>query len=133
MFVSFVLVGALNTICNGVLFLVLLLFLHYGVAYTITFVSGIACGYVLNSGLVFESEFSKRSAIRFVTVYVAQYFWGFTVLALLIDGLHAPSYVAVAIFVVTSAPFAFLLVERALKPQDTVTCDLAQPTIERSK
>ena len=106
---GFLIAGVINPLLTYGMFLILSSFLSYGIAYTITYLSGIALAYGLASTFVFGTGFDLRAALRFPFVYVVQYIYGLVVLSILIDGVHASRHVAILVVIVTSVPLTFFL------------------------
>ena len=114
----FVLVGAINVVITYSLFLILSSFLHHAIAYTITYVVGVAFAYAMAVTFVFGTGFNSRSAFRFPFVYVFQYLYGLAALTLLIDGFGLGRQAAICIVIATSLPFTFILSRRAVAARD---------------
>jgi putative flippase GtrA len=106
---KFVISGALNTAVTYVLFLVLTLFLATSIAYTLTYVVGIAIAYLLNALFVFRTGNSKRMAIAVPVSYFIQYFYGLAALKILMQVFRLPPYITMAVVIASSFPLQFLL------------------------
>ena len=115
-FGRFLIAGAVNTLLTYALFVILSSFLNYGIAYTISYVCGIALAYCLAAIFVFGTGLHVRSALRFPTVYLVQYLYGIVVLSILIDGLHETRHLALLVVIVTSIPLTFVLTKCVVKP-----------------
>jgi putative flippase GtrA len=105
----FIISGVLNTLATYTLFLALSELLHHIIAYTISYIVGIALSYILAAMFVFRTGVDRRSALRFPSVYIAQYFYGLIALAVLVDraGLRHGDAMVVVIF--TSIPLTFVM------------------------
>ena len=114
-FLRFLVGGSVNTIVTYALFLTLSFFLHYSLAYTITFLLGIVLSYGLAATFVFDTGFDRRSALRFPLIYVLQYLYGLGGLSLLIDLLGVSRYAAMLVVIITSIPLNFMLQRQAMK------------------
>ena len=68
----FLLSGATNTALTYALYLVLIRFLNYNVAYIITFTVGILIAYILNRFIVFREKGRFGITLLFPTMYVLQ-------------------------------------------------------------
>jgi putative flippase GtrA len=113
-FLRFLVGGAINTVITYVLFLALDRIFHHSLAYTFSFLAGIAIAYALASTFVFRTGFALRSALRFPGVYVVQYVYGLAALWLLIEVAHMPGEIAMLLVIVTSVPLTFLLTRFAV-------------------
>ncbi len=113
-FLRFLVGGAINTAITYALFIVLDRILHHSLAYTLSFLAGIAIAYALASTFVFRTGFALRSALRFPGVYVVQYLYGLAALWLLIEIAQMPSEIAMLLVIVTSVPLTFLLTRYAV-------------------
>jgi putative flippase GtrA len=105
----FLLSGGLNTALTYLLYLGLLLVLDYWVAYTLSFVAGIALSYLINRKLVFRAARSWLSALLFPTVYLAQYVIGLCVVHVWIKMLVLPAALAPLAAVAVTLPVTFIL------------------------
>lgn len=115
----FIAVGAGNAIATYLLYLLLLQFVAYPIAYTLSYVAGIAISYVANSKLVFGSTMSAGSAARFPLVYAFQYVAGMALLAMLVEWLSVPAWLAPWIVTALLLPASYLLTRRILVPPTT--------------
>lgn len=101
--------GAINTLATFILYWVLLRFVSYPMAYTLSFVTGIGLSYALNALFVFRVRPAVRSALAFPLVYLAQYLVGFAVLWLWASVLEMPPAYGVLAVVAVSLPITFVL------------------------
>ncbi len=114
-FFRFLLVGMSNTLVAYVVYLLLLPFLPYLYAYTLSYCVGVVNSYFMNVFFVFRKKVSLHSFLKFPFVYVVQYFLGATILWLLVDKLElAPAWAMVAVIIVT-VPITFLASRFVLK------------------
>jgi putative flippase GtrA len=108
-FLKFVLVGGANTVLGYVLFVLLTPFMHYGIAYSISYVIGVVFAYVANSLFVFREPLAWRKFMAFPLVYVVQYLIGITLLPVLIEVLGVPELLALPVVIVATLPVTYLL------------------------
>lgn len=101
--------GGMNTIATFLLYLILVGFTDYHIAFTISFVVGIAIAYTLNSRYVFDVGFSWRSLSRYPAVYLIQYGLGLLLLSVEVGCLGFDKRLAPLINVVVLLPLTFLL------------------------
>lgn len=108
-FVRFLLAGGVTTVLSYGIYLLFLLFLPYNIAYTISFLAGIAISYWLASRFVFQRDLSLRSALRYPLVYLFQYVMGLIILTILVERFHMKERWAPVIVVVCTIPMTFFL------------------------
>lgn len=114
-FFRFLLVGVSNTLVAYVVFLLLLPFLPYLYAYTLSYCVGVVNSYFMNVLFVFRKRISLHSFLKFPLVYVVQYFLGASILWLLVGKLGiAPAWAYAAVIVVT-VPVTFVASRFVLK------------------
>lgn len=114
-FFRFLLVGVSNTFVAYVVFLLLLPFMPYLYAYTISYCAAVINSYFMNIYFVFKKKASLLSFLKFPLVYVVQYFCGASILWLLVGqfGLH-PAWAMVVVIIVT-VPISFMSSRLVLK------------------
>jgi putative flippase GtrA len=105
----FVLAGAANALATYLLYLALLPFIGYKLAYTVSYVVGIALAYLMNSAFVFRVPMSVRSAARFPLVYVFQYVAGLALVTAQVELLSIPAWLAPWIATAILVPASFVL------------------------
>ena len=112
--VRFLGVGGANTLLTYFIYLALLNFVSYRLAFSVTFVLGIVIGYYLNTSFVFDSSFSWRKFFKYPLIYVFQYIVGLFLLMVLVDFLEIDSRLAPLLSVVLLMPLTFLMNRRLL-------------------
>lgn len=117
-FIRFLVVGGINTGGGYVIYLLLLNWLGYRSAYTISFMVGVLISYALNAKFVFKQRFSLKALLRFPLVYAVQYLSGLVLLYLLIEQLGMPPPYAPIFVVVFNIPLTFLLSRYVINPVD---------------
>ncbi|UZF94452.1 GtrA family protein [Bosea sp. NBC_00550] len=113
-FKRFLFSGALNTAVTYLLFLVLLRFTSYRIAYTVTYACGILIAFIFNSYFVFRREYTVRMGFAVIFTYAVQYLYGIVVLALLVDLSGAPASIAMIVVILTAFPLQFLILRRVV-------------------
>lgn len=108
-FNKFIFFGVVNTALGYVIYVILLLFLAYPVAYTIAYVSGIFLSYYLNSRFVFKREMRLSKAMQYPVVYIVQYVLGISLLYLLVELCEINKVIAPVLIVIVTVPVTFLL------------------------
>ena len=108
-FTRFLVAGAINTAVSYAVYLLLLAFVPYLIAYTISYVVGIAISYLLLTRFVFKTERRLATAMRFPLVYVAQYLMSSAVIVLLVETMDMRASIAAIVAIAVSIPITFLL------------------------
>lgn len=101
--------GALNTGSTFVLYWLLLLVVEYRIAYAISFIAGILLSYVINTKLVFRTDYSLRKVILFPLVYLVTYFAGAVALDLAVARFGVDTRIAPFISICATLPLTYLL------------------------
>lgn len=113
-FARFLGVGVVNTGVGYGVYLLLLRWLGYELAYAAAYVVGIVVAYVLNSLFVFRSPLRLRTALRYPFVYLAQYLFGSVLLYFMVRWLGLDRRWAALVALILSVPVSFLLNRVAL-------------------
>ncbi len=108
-FTRFIFAGAVNTAVTYCIYLLLLLFLPYIWAYSITFVFGIGLGYIINAYWVFKKNLSVTSATTYPLVYGVNYLLGLLLLWVFVELLHIPKQIAPLLIPLLLSPVMFVL------------------------
>jgi len=114
--IYFVLSGGLNTLATYLLYLLLLNFLHYQIAYATSFIAGILLSYVLSTRFVFRTTHSWVKFALFPLVYLVSYAAGATVLALSVNRLGIDQRIAPLVSACITLPLSFVLSRLILVP-----------------
>ncbi len=108
-FARFLVMGGANTVVAYAVYLLLLNWMRYEVAYTIGYAVGIAMAFVLSASFVFRQPLRRRSAIRFPLIYVVQFLVSFALLRVAVEWLHVPEWLALGFAVIATIPVTFVL------------------------
>ena len=108
-FVRFLIMGTTNTLVAYAIYLVLLNWLRYELAYGIGYAVGIVIAYAVSAVFVFRKPMRKRSALRFPLVYVSQFLISLGILRLAVEVAHVPEWLAFAIAVGVTIPITFVV------------------------
>ena len=114
-FVRFVGTGVVNTAVGYTVYLVLLAFLPYLVAYAIAYVLGIAFSYFMMTRFVFDAPRRWSTALQFPAVYVVQYLMNSAVIYVLVEYFAVRPFAAALVAIVLSVPVTFLLARTILR------------------
>jgi len=116
--IRFIIAGGVNTLVTYVAYLLLLFFLNYAIAYTLTYIGGIFFGYYLSARFVFCRPLQWRHAIQYPLVYFLQYALGITLTTALVEGFgFDPEYVPLVVVVLT-LPLTFGLARWIIKKEE---------------
>ena len=105
----FLVAGGANTLVAYAVYLVLLHFMRYELAYAVGYVVGIATAYVLNTAFVFRQPMRAQSATRFPLVYVAQFAISLVILRAAVESAGIPRWLALAVSIAVTLPITFFL------------------------
>jgi putative flippase GtrA len=116
-FARFLFWGSVHTVATYVLYLVILSFSHYQLAYTVTFVVGVVMSYALNTRMVFRKRWSWAKLVRFPVVYVVQYFLGMGLMWLLVARLGIDERLAPIPVVAMLVPVTYLMAKAVIEAE----------------
>lgn len=108
-FARFLIVGGANTLAAYAVYLLLLHWMRYELAYAIGYAVGITIAYALSTSFVFRRPMRKRSAARFPLVYAVQFLISLGLLRLAVEVFSIPQSLALAVSVVLTIPVTFAL------------------------
>ena len=114
-FIRFVIFGAVNTVASYSIYLLLLVFVAYPVAYTGSFVCGMFMSYCLNAAFVFREKLRLSRALQYPVVYLVQYLVGLAVLYLLVELFHVSPLIAPFAVVAVTLPITYSLSRYMIK------------------
>lgn len=114
-FFRFLIAGGVNTVLTYIIYALLAMAAHYEVAFTASYIIGIAISYVLNALFVYRTKLSLARAAAFPLVYLVQYGLGVALLYVLVDWLRMSKFIAPVVIVIVTIPVTFLLSRRIVK------------------
>lgn len=91
------------------LYILLLAWTGYLVAYVIAYALGIVLAYVSNAVLVFKQPINRRSALSFPLVYIVQFLLGLLVLRALVEWFQVPEWLGLGLSVLITLPITYLM------------------------
>ncbi len=106
--------GVANSALTFLLYQVLVTWMSYAAAYTLSFAAGIAFAAVVTTRLVFASRLTWTTAFRFAATYCALYAAGLGITIGLVDLLGVPQRIAPIGTAVLLLPVSFLASRAAL-------------------
>ncbi|CAH1223444.1 GtrA family protein [Paenibacillus sp. JJ-223] len=114
-FLKFVISGGLNTLATYLMYLFLLMFLNYSLAYSISYVAGIFLSYYLNTVFVFKEKVSFKKFLKYPIVYLVQYAVNMLLLYVLVEYVQLYVEIVPLISMVVTIPVTFLLSKMIIK------------------
>lgn len=108
-FVRFLISGGINTGATFAVYLVLLHFVAYKLAYSIAYIFGIILAFLINRFFVFRTHRGWQSFMLFPFVYLAQYLVSMAIVWTCVDQLDLKKEVAPLIAVMITIPLTFIL------------------------
>lgn len=114
-FWRFIVIRAVCAILTYGLYLGLLPYMSYQLAYVIAFAVGLVLAYAVNAKFVFREAMRMESAFRFPLVYVVQFAVGFFVLKLLVAYFAVPASLGLALSTVATIPLTFYLSRKIIR------------------
>lgn len=107
----FAVAGVFNTGVTYVIYLLLLMFMPYAWAYSVTYVIGLAIGYALNAYWVFKTQPSAKSAAMYPVAYIFNYLLGLLLLRTLVESLGVSTEIAPLLVIVATVPLMYLMMK----------------------
>lgn len=108
-FLRFLISGGINTASTYAVYLVLLRFTGYKLAYTIAYICGIVLAFVINRFFVFQAHRGWQSMALFPLVYLAQYLVSLAIVWACVEQLDLMKEAAPLIAIVITIPLTFVL------------------------
>src|SRR5947208_14714290 len=90
----FLIAGGINTLLTYLIYLALLPFASYWIAFSISFAAGVIIAYGLNAGFVFRTSFSLGKMVKFPAIYLLQYVAGLLLLRIFVGSLGVDARIA---------------------------------------
>lgn len=107
-FFRFLVAGTINTVSSYLLYLVMLVFFSYLLAYSLSYCISIVLSYFLNARFVFRQRAHLSTFLIFPAVYAIQYCLGALMLWLLVDHAGVSPQLAMAGVIAATVPVTFL-------------------------
>ena len=105
----FIVSGGVNTAVTYAIYLILLNFANYTLAYSMAFAIGIALAYVLNVFFVFRADHSLKKAALFPVIYLIQYGMNVAILHVTVERLAISPKIALVIGIAITLSVTFFL------------------------
>jgi len=117
-FFRFIIAGSVNTLLSWLIFVALVQYLAYLVAYSMAYVFGILVSYYLNVKFVFRESIMLESIIKYPLIYLSQYFCGMILMWIIAGQLKLPPQVAMGIVITMTVPITFLISRKLIKKSE---------------
>jgi len=111
-FARFLVVGSANTALSYAIYLLLLLVVDYGIAYTAAYIAGLVSGYLMHAHLVFRARPAMHSVASYLATYAAMYLVSLLVLYVAVDRLSVPKPLGMLAALAFTVPTSFLLMRK---------------------
>jgi putative flippase GtrA len=108
-FMRFVAAGGANTLVTYIVYLILVRFVNYNVAYILCYATGIAFSYWVNTAIVFKATPSVGKFIIYPVVYVVQFLLAAGVLNIFVGLLQFPKELGPIVVAVITLPVTYVL------------------------
>jgi putative flippase GtrA len=105
----FLIGGVLNLVVGYGGYLLLLRWMHYAMAYVISYIFSICVSYIFSALIVFRQPLRVRTALFYPLVYLLQFLLGFMLLHVLVEILHLPTWIAPLLVSILTIPVTFLM------------------------
>lgn len=113
--VRFLVGGGFNTLLSYVIYWLLLRWLNYTFAYTISFATAVVTGFAINTGFVFRSPWSWRKLATFPLIQMLNYLIGLSTVTVCIRYLGIDARIAPVLATVVVLPVNFLLTRALIR------------------
>ncbi|MDX9839270.1 MAG: GtrA family protein [Azoarcus sp.] len=107
--------GAANTALTYALYLFLLQFVDYLLAYSVAYATGIILAYFLSMRYVFRASHHRKTMLLFPLIYVVQYALGAGVLHITVSFIGLARELALLASIAVTVPVTFLLSRQLFK------------------
>lgn len=107
--IRFLVGGGINTAFTYGIYLILMLFIHYQIAYLIAYVTGVIFAYWFNAVIVFKVTLSWKGLCSYPIIYIIQYVISAFLLNIFIETMQVDKIFAPLIIIVLMIPLTYLL------------------------
>jgi len=106
--------GGVNTVATYLIYLAALFIFPYGIAYGISYVSGIVISYMLNSIFVFKQPMKLSIFLKYPAVYLIQFLLGIILLTFFIELSGMNEKVAPLVVILIMIPVTYVLSKKII-------------------
>ncbi len=107
--VKFLIGGGINTAFSYIIYLGLMLFIHYQIAYLIAYVVGVIFAYWFNAVIVFKVPLSWKGLFFYPIIYVIQYAISAFLLDIFVETMKIDKVFAPLIIIILMIPITYVL------------------------
>lgn len=111
----FLIGGGINTLLTYVCYWLLLDWIEYAAAYTVSYAAGVVTGFAINTLFVFRTPWSWRKLLAFPLVHLANYGFGLAVMFVVIQFLGFDQRFAPIVATLVVLPLSFVLTRLLLR------------------
>lgn len=113
-FLKYLLVGGINTTVCYILYLILLNYVSFNIAYALDYLFGIFFSYYLQLKLVFKEQSNKKKILLFPSTYIIQYLIGLAAINISVYYFHIPESIALLAAIIVPIPIMYFLSKKIL-------------------
>ncbi|MGI6324479.1 MAG: GtrA family protein [Bacilli bacterium] len=114
-FITFVIIGIINTLNHNIIYLILLNFLPYYWSNVLAFFGSMTISFVLNSWLTFKVKMTLIKFIKFPISYIPNFISQMLGIVILVEYINTPEKYAAFLASLIAIPLTYLIMQFILK------------------
>ncbi len=107
--IRFLVGGGINTAFTYGIYLILMLFIHYQIAYLIAYIVGVVFAYWFNAVIVFKVSLSWKGLFSYPIIYIIQYTISAFLLNIFVETLQIDKTFAPLMIIIIMIPLTYVL------------------------
>jgi len=107
--IRFLVGGGINTAFTYGIYLILMLFVHYQIAYLIAYIVGVVFAYWFNAVIVFKVPLSWKGLFSYPIIYIIQYTISAFLLNIFVETLQIDKTFAPLMIIIIMIPLTYVL------------------------
>jgi len=107
--IRFLVGGGINTAFTYGIYLILMLFVHYQIAYLIAYIVGVVFAYWFNAVIVFKVPLSWKGLFSYPIIYIIQYTISAFLLKIFVETLQIDKIFAPLMIIIIMIPLTYVL------------------------
>jgi len=107
--IRFLVGGGINTAFTYGIYLILMLFVHYQIAYLIAYIVGVVFAYWFNAVIVFKVSLSWKGLFSYPIIYIIQYTISAFLLKIFVETLQIDKIFAPLMIIIIMIPLTYVL------------------------